>query len=104
MIVYSSKFQAVALQKESKSKNSNNKLLSIKNITINATKSVKLLRIAIYSDLNFEEQSLFPVKKVYLWLSTISCFQKYVRKNKEKPTVSSILISSIVPYLVFWLV
>ena len=63
MIEYSSKFQAIALRKESKSKNSNNKLLSIKNITINATKSVKLLGIAIYSDLNFEEQSLFPVKK-----------------------------------------
>ena len=63
MIVYSSKFQAIALQKKSKSKNSNNKLLSIKNITINATKSVKLLGIVIYSDLNFEEQSLFPVKK-----------------------------------------
>ena len=86
MIEYSSKFQAIALRKESKSKNSNNKLLSIKNITINATKSVKLLGIAIYSDLNFEEQSLFPVKKyIYGWaqLAVSKNMSEKIKKNQQ---------------------
>ena len=54
MIIKPDEFQVIALPKEIKNKNTKNNTLNIENITINASKSVKLLGLSTDNKLNFE--------------------------------------------------
>ena len=58
----SEKFQAIILQKGNKN-NSTNITLNIENITINKSKSVKLLGITIANKLNFDKHISALCKK-----------------------------------------
>ena len=73
MIVNPDKFQAIILQVGNKS---NNTIitLNIENITINTSKSVKLLGIRIDSKINLKEHSSALCKKASLQLNLIHVF------------------------------
>ena len=82
MIVNPDKFQAIVLRKGSKI-NKTNITLNNENITINTSKSVKILEITIGNKLNFEEDISVLCKKTSLQLNAISRLQKYMGKKKR---------------------
>ena len=81
MIVNPDKFQAIVLHQGNK--NNTNIILSIENIKINTSKSVKLLGITIDNKLNFEEHISAICEKASLQLNVISRLQKYMGKKKK---------------------
>ena len=78
MILNPAKFQTIILQKGNKNNNTNI-TLNIENITVNTSKSVKLLGTT--SITTFEEHIYLLCKKASLQLNAISRLQKYMRKR-----------------------
>ena len=97
-IVNPDKLQAIVLQKGNKNNNTNN-TLNIENITINPSKSVKLLGITIDNKWSFEGLISVLWQKASLQLNAISHLQKYMGKKEKGATisVSSILTSTTAP-------
>ena len=82
------------MQKGNKNNNTNITLY-IENITINISKSLKLLGITIDNKLIFEEHISVLFKKAPLQLNAISRLEKYVGKKKEKEaTIDSLIYSN----------
>ena len=75
-------------------KNGTNNTLNIKNITINTSKSVKLLRITINNKLNFEEYVSVFYQKASLQLNAISRLQKYLTKKEKEAIINNFTYSN----------
>ena len=98
----SDKFQAIELQNGNKNNNNTNIKLSIENITINITKSVKLLGITVDNKLNFEEHISNLCKKASLQLNGISRLQSKIGKKEKETIINNFIYSNFNYCLLVW--
>ena len=89
----SDKFQAMELEKGN-GNNNTNITISIENITINISKSMKLLEITVDNKLNFEEHISVLCKKASLQLNGISRLQNKIGKNEKETIINSFIYSN----------
>ena len=94
MIVNPDKFEAIVLRKGSKI-NKTNITLNNENITINTSKSVKILEMTIGNKLNFKEDISVLCKKTSLQLNAISRLQKYMGKKEKEAITNSFVYSNL---------
>ena len=89
------------LQKGNKNNNTNI-TLNIESITINTSKSVKLLGITIANKSNFDKHISALCKKEPLQLNAISRLQKYMEKKEKEAIINSFIYSNVNYCLLVW--